>query len=158
MKRTLLIWPLVACLVILGCKDKQYLVGYYDYQTFQKECHWEQFADPKYKPNEKWLDSLKTISLKENLSVQLFLGCYCGDSKKWVPRFFDLKSKLPIDQLDIISVNTTKKDEKNFAARAGIEKIPTFIFYQGSTEIGRIVEKPKGGLEKRLFLLLKKCE
>lgn len=149
---------MVACLVILGCKDKQYLVGYYDYQTFQKECHWEQFSDPKYKPNEKWLDSLKTISLKENLNVQLFLGCYCGDSKKWVPRFFDLKSKLPIDQVDIISVDTTKKDEKNLAARAGIEKIPTFIFYQGSTEIGRIVEKPKGGLEKRLFLLLKKCE
>ncbi len=158
MKKALLVLPFLACLVILSCKEKQYLVGYYDYQTFQKECHWEQFTDAKYKPNERWLDSLGTIALKESLNVKLFLGCYCGDSKKWVPRFFDLKQRLPIGQVDIISVDTTKKDEKNMAAMVGLKKIPTFIFYQGSNEVGRIVEKPKGGLEKNLFLLLKKCE
>jgi hypothetical protein len=158
MKKALLVLPFLACLVILGCKEKQYLVGYYDYQSFQKECHWEQFTDVKYKPHERWLDSLGTIALSESLNVKLFLGCYCGDSKKWVPRFFDLKQKLPIGQVDIISVDTTKKDEKNMAGMVGLKKIPTFIFYQGSHEVGRIVEKPKGGLEKNLFLLLKKCE
>jgi hypothetical protein len=55
-------------------------------------------------------------------------------------------------------VDTTKKDEKNMGAMVGLKKIPTFIFYQGSREVGRIVEKPKGGLEKRVFGILKKCE
>jgi Thioredoxin len=158
MKKALLIYGILACVLILGCKEKQYLTGYYNYASFQKDCHWEQFSDPKYKPSEKWLDSLQTIHLKDSVRIELFLGCYCGDSKKWVPRFFDLKKQLPIAAVDIVSLDTTKKDEKNLAPMAGIKKIPTFIFYQGSNEVGRIVEKPKGGLEKNIFLLLKKCE
>jgi hypothetical protein len=158
MKKALLVLPALACLLIWGCKDKQYLVGYYNYASFQKECHWDHFTDEKYKPSKRWSDSLATIHVDDSLRVQLFLGCYCGDSKKWVPRFYDLKSQLPIAQVDIVSLDTTKKDEKNLAPLAGVKKIPTFILYQGSNEIGRIVEKPKGGLEKNFFMLLKKCE
>lgn len=157
-KKAALLLPVLAVLVIWGCKEKQYLVGYYDYAGFQKECRWDHFSDPKYKPSKRWSDSLATINSKDSLSMKIFLGCYCGDSKKWVPRFFDLKPKLPIGQVDIISVDTTKKDEKMMAQAVGLKKIPTFILYQGSSEIGRIVEKPKGGLEKSLFMLLKKCE
>ena len=104
--------PVLAVLLIWGCKDKQYLVGYYNYASFQKECHWDHFSDDKYKPNTKWLDSLKTLSITDSVTMKLFLGCYCGDSKKWVPRFYDLKANLPISTVEIISVDTTKKDEK----------------------------------------------
>lgn len=153
---------LAFCLVIglfmFSCKEKQYLVGYYDYAGFQKACKWDHFVDEKYKPKERWLDSLTTVKVKDSLRLQLFLGCYCGDSKKWVPRFYALKNGLPVANVEIISVDTTKRDEKNYAEVAGIEKIPTFIFYQGSNEIGRIVEKPKGRIEKHLFKLLKNCE
>lgn len=145
-------------MLVVSCKEKQYITGYYDYAGFSKDCHWDHFTDEKYKPKERWLDSIKSLNVEDSLHVQLFLGCYCGDSKKWVPRFFDLKKNLPIGNVEIISVDTTKKDEKNLASMAGLKKIPTFIFFQGSNEVGRIVEKPKGGLEKRLFELLKKCE
>ncbi len=158
MRKALLILSALVCLLAIGCKEKQYLTGYYDVEGFKKECHWDSFTDEKYKPSEKWMDSLATAKVSDSLRVQLFLGSYCGDSKKWVPRFLDLKPQLPIAQVDIISVDTTKKDEKNMAAMVGLKKIPTFIFYQGSKEVGRIVEKPKGGLEKNIFLLLKKCE
>jgi hypothetical protein len=158
MKKTLVLLPLLACLLIWSCKEKQYLVGYYNYASFQKACRWDHFTDVKYEPKEKWLDSLATITCKDTLDVRLFLGCYCGDSKKWVPRFFDLKQRMPIGEVDIISVDTTKKDEKKLGEAAGLKKIPTFIFYQSGREIGRIVEKPKGNLEKNLFMLLKKCE
>jgi thioredoxin 1 len=158
MKKTLVLLPLLASLLIWSCKEKQYLVGYYNYASFQKECHWDHFTDEKYKPKEKWLDSLATLRIRDSLSMRLFLGCYCGDSKKWVPRFFDLKPRLPIAEVEIISVDTTKKDEKKLAEAVGLKKIPTFILYQGGEEIGRIVEKPKGGLERNLFYLLKKCE
>ena len=159
MKKSLL-WASLMLLVMVfaACKEKQYIVGYYDYAGFSADCHWDHFTDEKYKPKERWLDSLKTLNIEDSVNVRLFLGCYCGDSKKWVPRFFDLKSSLPIGTVEIISVVTKKKDEKNLATMAGLKKIPTFIFFQGSNEIGRIVEKPKGGLEKNLFQLLKKCE
>lgn len=158
MKKTWVLLPIVASLLIWSCKDKQYLVGYYNYSTFQKECRWDHFSDEKYKPKANWVDSLATIKCSDSLNMRIFLGCYCGDSKKWVPRFFDLKPKLPVAMVDIVSVDTTKKDEKKLAEAAGVKKIPTFIFYRGSNEIGRIVEKPKGRLEKNLFNILKKCE
>jgi len=64
---------------------------------------------------------------------------------------------LPVAGVEIISVVATSLDEKNLAAMAKVEKIPTFIFLDGSTEIGRIVEKPKKGrLEKNLYRILKK--
>ncbi|MEM7036629.1 MAG: thioredoxin family protein [Bacteroidota bacterium] len=160
MKVKLLAYMLVLLGLLTSCKEKQYLVGYYSYDKFQKECKWDYFVDEKYadRAKERWLDSLSTIEVSDSLRLQLFLGCYCGDSKKWVPRYYALKDQLPIADVEIISVDTTKKDEKNLAGLAGIEKIPTFIFYQGSREIGRIVEKPKGRIEKNLFHLLKNCE
>jgi thiol-disulfide isomerase/thioredoxin len=133
-------------------------VGYFDYPTFSKECHWDHYVDEKFEPKGRWADSLKTLHVTDSLQMQIFLGCYCGDSKKYVPRFFKMEPALPIAQIDIISVDTTKKDEKNIGGMVGLKKIPTFIFYRDSIEIGRIVEKPKGGLEKNLFRLLKKCE
>ncbi len=158
--KTRILTGLFAAFVLLvsSCKEKQYLVGYYTYEEYQKECKWENFVDKEYKPKEKWMDSLQTIQLTEDLRVQLFLGSYCPDSKKWVPRFYGLKEDLPIGNVEIISVDTTKKDEKGLWKAAKLEKIPTFIFYRGDDEVGRIVEKPRGRLEKHLFRLLKSGE
>lgn len=145
-------------LLMSACKEKQYLVGYYTYEDYQKVCKWEKFVDKEYTPKEKWMDSLQTVQTESPLDVKLFLGSYCPDSKKWVPRFYGLKDQLPIGQVEIISVDTTKKDEKGLWKAVKLEKIPTFIFYSGTEEVGRIVEKPKGRLEKHLFRLLKNGE
>jgi Thioredoxin len=140
-----------------GCKEKQYLVGYYDWSRFQQECRWDTYLDASYQPDSDWMDSLSTLKDRDPVRVQLFLGCYCGDSKKWVPRFYKLMPDLPVSGVEIISVDTTKKDEKNLAAMAGVKKIPTFIFWDGDKELGRIVEKPKRGrIEKNVYQILKK--
>ncbi|MEM0996650.1 MAG: thioredoxin family protein [Bacteroidota bacterium] len=158
MKVKLLLAPLLCLLLMVSCKEKQYIVGYYNYAQFQKDCHWDYFVDEKYQARERWADSLASLNDPDSVRLQLFLGCYCGDSRKWVSRFYALKPQLPVSSVEIISVDTTKKDEKGYAEAVGIKKIPTFIFYKGSTEIGRIVEKPKGRLEKRLYEVLKKRE
>ncbi len=141
-----------------SCKEKQYLVGYYTYDEYQKVCKWENFVDKEYKPKEKWMDSLRTLQQRGDLRLQLFLGSYCPDSKKWVPRFYGLKEFLPIGSVEIISVDTSKKDKNGLWKASKLEKIPTFIFYDGENEVGRIVEKPKGRLEKYLFRILKTSE
>ena len=143
---------LAATLLTAGCKE-QYLTGYYTQAEFAEKCEWKEVVKEKYKPNEKWMDSLATI--QEKADVRLFLGTYCPDSRRLVPRFLKLLPDLPVENLEIISVDTTKKDERGLALSTGLEKIPTFIFYKDEKEVGRIVEKSKGRLEKRIFLILK---
>ena len=112
--------------------------------------------DVKYKAKARWMDSLETLNSRPD--VRIYLGTYCPDSKKWVPRFFALQDSLPVGNVEIISVDTTKKDEKGFALADSIKKIPTFIFYKSGVEMGRITEKPKGRLERALFREINKCE
>lgn len=152
----LLLAAVVAGFIFTSCKEKQYLVGYYSYEDYQKVCKWEEFVDEDYKTSRKWMDSLRSLNIGEELSMQLFLGSYCPDSKKWVPRFYALKDELPIGEVSIISVDTTKKDEKGIWEDVGLKKIPTFIIYNGTDEVGRITEKPKGRLEKNLYRILKR--
>ncbi len=156
MQKVGLVWGLVVLLLLgIGCKDKQYLVGYYSYEEYQEVCKWDKFVDEKYTPKEKWLDSLRSLDMDRKLSMQLFLGSYCPDSKKWVPRYYALAPELPVANVEIISVDTTKKDEKGLWKAVDLKKIPTFIIYDGDNEVGRIVEKPKGRLEKNIFHILK---
>lgn len=149
-----LLISLVITLALSSC-HKQYLVGYYNWDEFQKEAEWKTFVDEKYE-GKKYMDSIQALNLQDSFKVQLFLGTYCPDSKKWVPRFYKLKEELPFGAVEIISVDTTKKDERGLAADANIKKIPTFIFYKEEKEVGRIVEKPKGRLEKNLYYMFKK--
>ena len=139
-------------IALSACQDKQYLRGHFDEKEFLSECKWEQKVDEMYKPKQKHMDSLAT--LKDSFKVRVYLGTYCHDSKKWVPRFFQLKKKLPVQSLEIISLDTTKRDDREYAKQDGIEKIPTFIFFKGGNEIGRIVEKPKGRLEKNIWKII----
>ena len=142
--------------MLSGCNDKKYLVGYYDdYASYQEVCKWEKFVDEKYTPRDRWVDSLRTLDVDRPLHMRLFLGTYCGDSKKWVPRFFALQDELPQMDLLIVSVDTTKKDARGLYKEVDLDKIPTFVLYDGENEVGRIVEKPRGRLEKNLFHLLK---
>jgi thiol-disulfide isomerase/thioredoxin len=155
----LLTFAALALVLLTACHKKQYLTGYFTYDEFRQKAKWETFVDEKYKPNEKYVDSLATIHLTDSLRVRLFLGTYCHDSKKWVPRFYKVKDKLPVSDVEIVSVDTTKKDERGYWKEVKLEKIPTFVFYDASgKEVGRIVEKPKGGLEKQLYGVLKKAK
>lgn len=145
-------------IVILGITSchKQYMTGYFTWDEFRQKAEWKTFVDEKYKPKENYMDSLATLQGREPVNVRLFLGTYCPDSKKWVPRFYSIKDQLPIGDVQIISVDTTKKDERMLAQQSGLKKIPTFIFYtQDGKELGRIVEKPKGRIEKRIYQVLK---
>ena len=152
MKGSVLLFSLGLILLFTGCKE-QYLTGYYSQAEFAEKCEWKTVVNEKYSPNEKWMDSLSTLT--EKVNVKLFLGTYCPDSRRLVPRFLKLLPDLPVDNLEIISVDTTKMDEKKMALATGLKKIPTFIFYKDEQEVGRIVEKSKGRLEKRIFLILK---
>lgn len=85
--------------------------------------------------------------------VTIFLGTWCGDSKYWVPRFLKLWDELGLDrnQLEMVGLHNDsehyKQGPKGEELGLNIHRVPTFIFHQDGTEIGRMVESPLNSLE-----------
>ncbi|WJJ97353.1 thioredoxin family protein [Algibacter luteus] len=111
-----------------------------------------------YLVNKAIIKKLKD-SLKE-YEIKVFLGTWCGDSKKEVPRFYRIieATKFPDSQLQVIAVNKTneayKQSPNHEEAGLNIHRVPTFIFYKNGKEVNRIVEHPKETLERDMWSII----
>lgn len=117
---------------------------------------------PNYKMYEVDNTKLKRIKRKlKKYKIQVFLGTWCGDSKREIPRFFKLLNTIdfPEEKLEMIALNHTKKQYKKSPTGEekglNIIKVPTFIFYKDGKEVNRIVESPVESLEKDIVSILK---
>lgn len=106
------------------------------------------------------VDETLVKTLKDSLSnytIKMFLGTWCGDSKKEVPRFYKVLDKVqfPEIQLEVIAVDRTpeayKKSPTGEEKGLNIHKIPTMIFYKDGKEVNRIVEHPKETFELDIY-------
>lgn len=104
-----------------------------------------------------------TKKLKDSLSqyeIKVFLGTWCGDSKKEIPRFYKVIEavKFPESQLQVIAVDRTEdayKQSPNHEEKGlNIHRVPTFIFYKNGKEVNRIVEHPKETLERDMLSIV----
>ncbi|MEM7573891.1 MAG: thioredoxin family protein [Bacteroidota bacterium] len=92
----------------------------------------------------------------QDLSVDIYLGTWCGDSKRLVPSFIQLWQQLGLetDQLHLIGLHNQGDNYKQGPADEtlgmNIHRVPTFIFRRDGQEIGRIVERPLNDLETDL--------
>lgn len=99
-------------------------------------------------------DSLNTYHIK------VFLGTWCGDSKREVPKFYKIldAAKFSENQLQVIAVNKTEdayKQSPNHEEKGlNIHRVPTFIFYKSGKEVNRIVEFPKETLERDIHKIV----
>ncbi|WP_046744017.1 tetratricopeptide repeat protein [Kordia zhangzhouensis] len=114
-----------------------------------------------YEPNEQIIKKLRRKLKKHTLTI--FMGTWCGDSKREVPRFYKIleATGFPQDKLRVIGLNNERDsykqgpnhEEKGF----DIHRVPTFIvFDQKGKEIGRIVEHPVESLEADLLKICRK--
>lgn len=108
-------------------------------------------------------DSTLVYELKNQLnqySITIFMGTWCGDSKREVPRFLKILQTIDFnpEQLTIVAVRGDKPYYKqglnNETHGNFIHRVPTLIVKKGTQEIGRIVERPKASLEQDLLKLL----
>jgi thiol-disulfide isomerase/thioredoxin len=161
MKRWFALW--LICLGCLGlataCKN-HYLRGYYSRAEFLDSCRWQHPVDTRYRAQAQWMDSLRSIP-HDSAEVILFLGTWCSDSRKLVPKFLALQDSLPIRQLQIVAVDTTKRDSMGLHQLYRVDSVPTFIFFRAEREVGRLRVKPpkrKGqsrNLERELYYILR---
>ena len=104
-----------------------------------------------------------TNQLKDSISqytIKVFLGTWCGDSKRQVPRFYNILDavEFPESQLEVIALDKTEEAYKQSPTGEekglNIHRVPTFIFYKDGKEVNRIVEEPKETLERDMLKII----
>lgn len=151
---SIVLLSLILCLTLASC-HKQYLSAYLTEEEYLKQVQWKTKIDTNYKVKKANSEKLKALSeLKDSVNVLIFFGTWCSDSKKWIPRLLSIKDNLPIKKYTFVAIDTTKKDEKLWVKQYGVKKVPTIIFLRDNQELGRIVEKPKKGLENNIYKIV----
>ncbi|MGW9683980.1 TlpA family protein disulfide reductase [Flagellimonas sp. 2504JD1-5] len=92
--------------------------------------------------------------------IKLFLGTWCGDSKREVPRMLKIlhEAKFPMNQLEIVALDRRKEHYKKSPTGEekglNIIKVPTMVFFKKEKEVNRIVESPLESLEEDMAQIL----
>lgn len=109
-----------------------------DYSSFSEEYD-------EYTPSEEELTTIKVLQGKQ---VLVFLGTWCHDSKREVPRFLKLldTAKVQLGSLKLVAVGYDKLDPAGLAKQYDLMYTPTIIVSDGEKELSRMIEKPKQSL------------
>ena len=137
--------------VVTAAKDASgNLVGVADKASFNQEPYavWFNQNYDNFKPDPTVVANLKP-HLK-GVKIKGFMGTWCGDSKRETPKFYKLLDAANFNEnnLELITVNRSKKTPDNLQEGLNILRVPTFIFYKDGKEIGRFVEYPRETMEK----------
>jgi thiol-disulfide isomerase/thioredoxin len=99
--------------------------------------------------------------LLKDKTITIFLGTWCGDSRREVPRFLKMLDccEFPMTGLTLVVVGNSdslyKKSPQHEEAGKNIVRVPTIIVEQDGKEVGRIIEFPVVSLEKDLLAILR---
>jgi thiol-disulfide isomerase/thioredoxin len=96
------------------------------------------------------------ISDPGQYTYEVFLGTWCGDSRREVPRMEKIFSEMGIDMSNVLIVTLDRDKISPNGEQEGkdIRYVPTLIVNKDNQEIGRIVESPSSEtatLESDLF-------
>jgi hypothetical protein len=88
--------------------------------------------------------------------VDVFLGTWCGDSRRVVSRLFVALERIdPPFSIRFIAVDRDKRDPEGRSEGRDIRYVPTIIVRRDGLEVGRIVESAPHGVEVDLLMLLR---
>jgi hypothetical protein len=96
-------------------------------------------------------------AVERGAEVTIFLGTWCGDSRREVPRLWkalDLAGPAAPFEVHYIAVDHDKKEPGGRVSGNDVRYVPTFIVRRNGQEVGRIVEQSPDGVEKDLLALL----
>ena len=96
-------------------------------------------------------------AVEPGAEITVFLGTWCGDSRREVPRFWralDESGGLVPFTVRHIGVSRDKKAPAELVTANDIRYVPTFIVTRNGAEVGRIVESAPHGVEADLLALL----
>jgi tetratricopeptide (TPR) repeat protein len=109
------------------------------------------------------VDSVFADKLKDLLTgktIVVFMGTWCGDSRREVPRLIKILDycNVPDERLKLIMLDyqdgVYKQSPQHEEKGKQIFRVPSIIVMSGNREVGRIVESPRKSMEKDLLDIL----
>lgn len=159
---------LIVGLVLAGCQAQAGVVpevqeaipltGYLSRQEIERYEEWDEVwaeaAAEGYAVDDEAAATIRQRA--DGVEVLVFLGTWCGDTKRELPRFFRVVDAAGLDesQITIMGLDRTKRDAEGLTERWGIEYVPTFIVVRDGQELGRIIERPGSTLEGDIAAML----
>ena len=139
---------------------KPFLIGKVPLEAFEASPYTTWYKDQftSYQPNNALVQELKEPLRK--YKILLFLGTWCGDSKREIPRFIKIleAADFPMEQTKIVALDRRKgflkKSPTGEEWGLQIKRVPTFILLKDGKEVNRIVESPINSLEADLLRII----
>lgn len=139
---------------------RQYAIGKFNKELLQSENYssWFDTNYDSYEPDEQTLDKLKTELPKYTL--KLFMGTWCGDSRREVPRFYRILEAIdfPMERLSSVALDIgpgrTKQSPGGEEEGLHIFRVPTMVVFNEGKEVGRIIEEPLVSIEEDLLKII----
>lgn len=165
MKNKLILFILLTFIIISCSKGEKYikqddngrkiLVGNFTWEEWQKEMNWH--IEGYFEINPTELDKLKSY-LKQNtdLTILIFAGSWCGDTKSELPKFMKLLETVEFDKYELIGVDRDKYEPTGKHKTYFINRVMTVVVLEDGKEIGRITEFPVESWEADLVEILNK--
>lgn len=132
------------------------LVGIANKESFLQEPYNEWFTSnyEAYVLDEATVEKIEP--LLKNVTVKAFMGTWCGDSREQTPVFYKImdEADFKYKNLELITVNRSKKTPDNLQEGFDIIRVPTFIFFKDGKEMGRFVEYPRESVEADILKIV----
>jgi hypothetical protein len=96
-------------------------------------------------------------SVPPGAEIDVYLGTWCGDSRREVPRLFRALELVPEPwpfTIRWIGVDRAKR-APGLTEDAALRYVPTFVVRRDGVEVGRVVESAPRGIERELVDLLR---
>lgn len=95
--------------------------------------------------------------LIEDYRVDVYLAYWCPDSEEHIPSFLKIMDVVNLSHIPIqyyLCERKQSRDIKYYVEEFKVERIPTFIFYRGEKEAGRIIEHPQAGMVEDILKII----
>jgi len=165
----IVLWVLISVLIVsCGKKEKEeseaekatypILTGWLTADSIFNHLPEMKTEKEEYQPDSAAIAYLKQFN--QNVNVLVMLGTWCSDSRREVPRFLKVMEEAGNDRFhyELFGLDRSKRDSLGLGEKNQIEYVPTFIIFQDSGEIGRIVETPQISIEQDLVDILTDIE
>lgn len=100
-------------------------------------------------------------AVEPGAEVLVFLGTWCSDSRREVPRFWRALDQIGAQvgglvpfEVEYLAVDRSKEEPAALVEGQDLRFVPTFVVRRGGEEVGRVVEISPNGIENDLLALL----
>ena len=141
------------------------LIGEVNEEGLSRQPYAKWFVDgyKNYQADPTILEKIKkeNSAAEDDLKVSVFMGTWCGDSQKQLPRLYKILDQAGFDreQMSVhalgIEPREFRKSHNGIAEKGqNIHRVPTIIISNNNVEMGRIVELPAATLEEDLLRIM----